>query len=132
MMFQYRTLRKEDIESTINEIISCRNLDINDFIINSDVIYTSVYDFMFKVIDIKIVKNNDKLYTVNCVDAKRWIEPLLIQVSDTGALMDYFFADFIKICKIDLTDYFINYLDFSEIMDGVRVILKEVEEEELI
>lgn len=121
MRYDYKILDRQTLDDKVNEILECRNLDIQSFMVDSEVLYSSVYDFMYKVIDIKIVKHFGKLYTINCVDEDKWIEPLLIQLNDDGSLMDYFFLEFVKTTEIDLSDYFINYIDFSEIMESVRI-----------
>ena len=120
MRFEVKILDKEILGLKVKEMLRCRELNINKFIIESEVVYEDTYDFMFKVIDIKIIKHSDGLFIVNSVDGERWIEPLLIQVSDTGTLLDYFFIEFINTTDLDLTEYYINYLDFSEIMEWVR------------
>lgn len=101
--------------------MQCKSIDISSFIMDSEVVYSRIYDFMFKVLEIKIIKHGDKLYTVNSVDGDRWIEPLFLQVGDDGSLIEYFFTEFVKGSKIDLSEYFINYIDYAEMMEMVRV-----------
>ena len=121
MRYNCNLLERGALSAKVEEVLECRALDINSFIINSEVLFSTVYDFMFKVIDIKVVKHNNKLYTINSVDEDRWVEPLFIQLGDDGSLMDYFLLEFIKTTELDLEEYFINYIDFSEIMEAVRI-----------
>lgn len=120
MKFEFKALDKDTFYKKVDQFRECLSVDVKEFILNSEIIYNNTYDFMFKFISISIIKYNDYLYLLNDVDGDKSIEPLLIQFDDRGNLLDSFLKDFIDSYEGDLSNYYINYIEFSRLMEEVR------------
>lgn len=121
MLISNLKLKKFDLNLLSERFLECRTWDVKDVLVNSETIYRVEYDFMNSAISIIVLRYKDELYLVNTCDSDRWLEPLLIQVDDSGLVLDVFLDKFIlKNSKLDLSPYFINQADYSLLMDFVR------------
>ena len=120
MQFKFKVLDNDTFCKKVNQFKECSTIDLKEFILDSETIYSSTYDFMFKVINVSVIANSGELYLLHDVDGDKWLEPLLIQFDDNGNLLDVFLKDFIDAYEGILDNYCINYLEYSRLMDEVR------------
>lgn len=122
VMFVCNYLNSEEkFDMMLNRFISYRKMDVDKFVSEGVLHYSKSFDFMCSYFELAIVEVNNELFTVNCLDDDRWLEPLLIQVDEEGYLVDEFFKEFIDMYGKPLDKYFINYSDYSALMEEIRL-----------
>ena len=116
-----KTLTFEERCNIINRFEQLKDEDFCNKVLNSEIVYKNILNMGLDDSEVIIYLSDDYLYINRTNGSSYDLQPLIIEVSEDGTIMDFMLLDFtIRFHKIlNLDRYFVSSSDYLDILDEV-------------